>query len=122
MFSLLSRASSDNVLEPANIKVDAPLAGYKQGLNQLAHIGNHIWSNSAAYGSDRFCPRYTVNVLKLRTLVSFCSQINVGYQDWISQNAGQKSKRKTLIRLLLQETTDLGLPCLFRLLWQATMI
>ena len=59
------------MLEPANIKVDAPLDGYKQGLSQLAHIGNHIWSNMAAYGSDRFCPRYTVNVLKLQTLVSF---------------------------------------------------
>ena len=38
----------------------------------------------------------TVNVLKFRTLFSFCSQLNVGYQSWNSQNAFQRSKQGKL--------------------------
>ena len=35
----------------------------------------------------------TVNDLKLRTLINFCIQINVGFQGWNSQNACQNSKQ-----------------------------
>ena len=40
---------------------------------------------------------------------------NVGYQSWNSQNAC-----KTLVRMLLQKQSYLGLPCLSRPFWQGT--
>ena len=58
----------------------------------------------------------TVNVLKFRTLFSVCSQIKC----WFSKF--QNSKRETLIRLLLQKQSDLGLPCLSRPFGLATRV
>ena len=47
---------------------------------------------------------------------SLCNlNYNLGYQEWNSQNALHNTKtEKTLIRLLLQKRSDLGLHCLFR--------
>ena len=52
----------------------------------------------------------TVYVLKFRT--QFSNKMLVT----------EKQTGKTLIRLLLKKQSDLGLPCLSRLLWQATTV
>ena len=57
-----------------------------------------------------------VYVLKFRTLFSFCSHKNVGYQDWKEKCLQEKQTGKTLIRLLPQKNYDLGLPRLSRLI------
>ena len=59
-----------------------------------------------------------VNVVKFRTL---CSQIKC-WLSWLELNKSLSGKqtRQTLIRLLLQKQSDLGLLGLSRLLWQAT--
>ena len=43
----------------------------------------------------------TVNFLKFQTLFSLCSQINIGFQGWNSQNACQNSKQGRLSALFL---------------------
>ena len=55
---------------------------------------------------------YTVYVLKFQTLFSFCSQIKcwfsgLEFTKWLSEY----QTGKTLIRLLLQKQSDLGLHC-----------
>ena len=64
-----------------------------------------------------------VNVLKFRTLFSFCSEI----KHWLfglelTKCSSEKQTGKTLIRLLLQKQSDLGLPCLSKPFWQATSV
>ena len=54
-----------------------------------------------------------VNVLKFRTLFSFCSEIKC----WLSgleltKCSSEKQTGNTLIRLLLQKQSELGLHCL----------
>ena len=45
------------------------------------------------------------------------------YLDWNSlKSLSEKQTGKTLIRLLLQNQSDLGLPCLSRLFWKATTV
>ena len=59
----------------------------------------------------------TVNLLIFRPLFSFCFQmlaIRAGIQKLLVRTAN----RKTLIRLLLQKQSGLGLHCLSRLFWQ----
>ena len=52
---------------------------------------------------------HKVNVLKFRTLFSFCSQIiGLEFTIWLSQ----QQTGKTLIRLLLHKQFDLGMRCL----------
>ena len=58
---------------------------------------------------------HTVNVLKLCSLFSSSSQLNVGLSGLeITKYLSEKQTGKTLIRLLLQKKSDLGLPCLSR--------
>ena len=74
-----------------------------------------------------FCPRFlhltatplcnmpliSVNVLKLRTLFSFCSQIKCWFSGLeFTKCLSVFQTEMTLIRLLLQKQSDLGLHCL----------
>ena len=60
---------------------------------------------------------------KISNTFPFLSSKHVGYLGWNSQNNSHaKQTGKTLIRLLLQKQSDQGLPCLSRLLWQATTV
>ena len=64
-----------------------------------------------------------VNVLKFQTIFSFCSEIKCwlpGLEStkWLSK----WQTGKTLIRLLLQKQSDLGLYYLSRLFWQGTSV
>ena len=44
--------------------------------------------------SENYLDKYgMINVLKFRTLFSFCSQTYAGYQGWNSQTASQKSEQ-----------------------------
>ena len=53
----------------------------------------------------------TVNVLKFQTFFSFCSQIKCWFSGLEFANIlSEQQKGKTLIRLLLQKQSDLGLP------------
>ena len=58
----------------------------------------------------------TVYVLKFEHFPLSVLKNNVGYQGWKSQTG------KTLIRLLLQKQSDLGLRCLSRPFWQASSV
>ena len=65
----------------------------------------------------------TVNVLKFWTLSSFCSQIKCWFSGLEFTNfLSELQTGKTLIRLLLQKKSDLGLPCLSRPFCQATIV
>ena len=60
---------------------------------------------------------FTVNVLKFRTLFSFCFQIkyNAGYQGLeFTKCLSEQQTGKTLITLLLHKQSDLDLHCLSR--------
>ena len=65
----------------------------------------------------------TVNVLKFRTLFSFCSQIKCWF-SWLELTncLSEWQIGKTLIRLLLQKQSDLGLPYLSRPFWQVASV
>ena len=61
---------------------------------------------------------HTVNVLKFRTLISFCSQIKCWFSGLEFRNfLSELQIGKTLTRLLLQKQSDLGLPYLPRPFW-----
>ena len=56
---------------------------------------------------------HTVNVLKFRTLFSFCSEIKCWFSGLkFTKCLSEKQTGETLIRLLLQEQSDLNLGCL----------
>ena len=64
-----------------------------------------------------------VNVLKFLTLVSFhflikCCFSGIDFTKCLSES----QTGKTLIRLLLQKQSDLGLSCVYRPFWQATSV
>ena len=65
----------------------------------------------------------TVNVLKFQTLFYVCSPIKC----WLlglefTQGLSEQQSGKTLIRLLLQKQSDLGLPCLSRPFWAGNSV
>ena len=63
-----------------------------------------------------------VNFLKFDTHFFFFSQIHYFSGLEITNCLSEKQTGKTLIRLLLQKQSDLGLSCLSRPFWQATRV
>ena len=62
-----------------------------------------------------------VNVLKyLNTFPFLFPNKMFAIRAWLTKCLSEKQTGKTLIRLLLKKQSGLGLPCLSRLLWQAT--
>ena len=73
--------------------------------------------------SIKMCFMGMVNVLKFQTLFSFCSQIKCWFSGLEFTNfLSEQQTWNTLVRLLLQKQSDLGLPCLSRPFWLATSV
>ena len=65
----------------------------------------------------------TVNVLKFRTFFSFLFSNKIFvFKHGICKMLVRKQTGKTLLRLLLQKQSDLGLCCLSRPFWQAASV
>ena len=56
---------------------------------------------------------------KISNIFSLFSKNKLVIRAGTHKMLSEKQTGKTLIRLLLQKQSDLGLPCLCRLLWQA---
>ena len=70
------------------------------------------------FSSNHFAPT-KVNVLKFRTLISFCSSNKMlVFRARIYKFLVRVANREDPVRLLLQKQSDLGLPYLFRPFWQ----
>ena len=95
-------------------------------LRVVRHLSQAVWIPWWLVQYGEICVKFVlikVNVLKFWTLFSFCSQIKccLSGLEFIKCLAEWQTG-KTLIRLLLQKQSDLGLHSLSRPFWLATSI
>ena len=120
-------AQRHNTVFVSNISQTRDPSILSQALYTTELLSSQFACHVSNTGDHRSCFQLAtasmVNGLKFQTLFSFYSQI----QCWLSglevtKCESEQQTGKTLIRLLLQKQSDLGLHCMPRPFWQTTCV